>query len=267
MKKYIRADIVDINDDTVDAHFEVAKNPNTRPGTLRKLYERYKHKASSIVPWIACNPNTPLDILQDILNLGVLGWKAAVAANPNIPDSLLNELLSDPRIIEHLMCFPGTPSTLLTTICSEHLQYLSNSLCTYLLRHPNLPENTRKELTDKWDANTCYAFDFTTEDPDFPVDSLTRAIDSAMVQLPLSPVTYKDTYIELIDRYDDSEDGSESTYSCYVGFTMFSFSRQEQKLQKDIESKCEEVLESFGIPLDNVNNIEWEDYMNDWGVT
>ena len=100
MKKYIKSAITPISSESPDSQALIARDPNTTPEVLEQLY--YDNKSS--LDWetryyicleLAANPNTPVDILEQLSD----GLKVdhrirrEVAANPSTPVDILQKLV------------------------------------------------------------------------------------------------------------------------------------------------------------------------------
>ena len=100
MKRYIKADIIDVESDDFDNRKAIALDPNTREVTLWKLS---RDPNPSIREAVVSNPNVPVEILAQVgKDLDEDAWVLeAVAKNEKTPVDVLTKLLKSPRSIVH----------------------------------------------------------------------------------------------------------------------------------------------------------------------
>ena len=90
MKRYIKADIIDIDDEDYDDQIIIARNPRTSPRTLARLAED-----SFLMRHVAANPSTPLEVLQKLANnakYGDVHLLDSLALNPSASIGVLESI-------------------------------------------------------------------------------------------------------------------------------------------------------------------------------
>lgn len=126
MKRYIKADIVDITDESATNNRALAKDPNTRPRTLDQLA---RDARNSVRISVAGNKNTSPETLAYLANDHEPKVRYAVASNPNTPTTALAKLLDKSNMNDvvkfdaHMICTiianPKTPIDLLAKIANS----------------------------------------------------------------------------------------------------------------------------------------------------
>lgn len=115
MKRYIRSAVVNIKDESEETKWELARNPNLRPETLREIADSLSERS----PWGAYvavieNPNTPVDVLENLMRLygGDPQVSMTIACCPNVTSELLKYIYD--HSLGHrgiLSCVAGNPKT------------------------------------------------------------------------------------------------------------------------------------------------------------
>jgi arsenate reductase-like glutaredoxin family protein len=74
---------------------QIAGHKNTSPQTLQNIFNRYEdlQSRSSTVDYIASNPNTPEEVLNDIVSGGRASLLYSVARNPSITNDMVNTIV------------------------------------------------------------------------------------------------------------------------------------------------------------------------------
>lgn len=153
MKKFIRAAIANIRDESYEAKRDIAKNPETSVEILEEL-----SKDSNI--WVrnevVNNPNTPPELLDAMAGVDCITDRA-IASNPNTPLQTLQELIysedidtqravvSNPNATPELInIFNNDYDSLVREISNFILEDLGNKLHNYL---EDLPEILRRNVS------------------------------------------------------------------------------------------------------------------------
>ena len=157
MKRYIRATIRSIDDLEVDELELLCEDPNASKEDLLVVLHRM------------LETTLPPGMFEQLL--------IALICNPKITESdIPSELLSDIFIQRSILCNDNAPAWFLAMIYRENPRYLYDSMnmsnCSLymldLVRHPNLPEDIRKAIVDKFpdlaDGQTVFEFTFTDID-------------------------------------------------------------------------------------------------------
>ncbi len=153
MKKYIRAAIANIRDESYEAKRDIAKNPETSVEILEEL-----SKDSNI--WVrnevVNNPNTPPELLDAMAGVDYITDRV-IASNPNTPLQTLQELIhsedidtqqavvSNPNATPELInIFNNDYDSLVREISNFILEDLGDKLHNYL---EDLPEILRRNIS------------------------------------------------------------------------------------------------------------------------
>ena len=202
MKRYIKSAIRTLSEEDLPTKRELAHDPNTDPEVLERLF--YDNKSS--LDWetkyyvcleLAKNPNTPIDILEQLSN-GRLTYdyriRRGVAENPSTPVTILQNLIrgSDYDVSRAVAKNPNVTPDILRRIASfvtpahnkdsyfmmlcavaendktptDVLTKLSHSEDAYVRAHvaknPNTPLETLRELTSD---DSYYVQDYLGKNP------------------------------------------------------------------------------------------------------
>ena len=147
MKRYIRADIVDIWEEPYDIRMAAAKNWEASPRTLMRLAEHeYDY---SILGQVAINPNTPVEALKLLAKSPFAGVRAYVAKNPNTPSELLvrmynKEAVTSTAPLCAIAANQNTPPKILAKL-ADHFDEIVRS---NVAKNPNIPENALDKLSN-----------------------------------------------------------------------------------------------------------------------
>ena len=149
MKRYIRAAIRSIDDLEMDELSLLCEDPNASKEDLLAVLQRMQ------------DTTLPPDMFQQLLS--------ALICNPKITESdIPSELLSDEYVQRSLLCNDNAPAWFLVRIYRENPRYLSGIYMLDLACHPNLPEDIRTAIVNKYpefiDFRTCFEFTFTDID-------------------------------------------------------------------------------------------------------
>jgi hypothetical protein len=90
MKRYIRAAVTDWSSLSYEDKLDMAADPTMPADALCMLYEM--SDSSTIAHAIAANPNTPLDLLEQIADTNDVDLHKSLSYNPNITKSILDKL-------------------------------------------------------------------------------------------------------------------------------------------------------------------------------
>lgn len=151
MKRYIKATVSDLSNESRDSLVALAKNPTTSQRDLVRLAQ----SSDSLVRNLAiANPSIPGDILQKFASNGAT--KAAVACNPNTPSDVLAELSSDPSSIVRMRVAenPATPINILVTLADDY----DDDVVGAVAKNPNTPEDIRKQIINNCIWETEFRF-------------------------------------------------------------------------------------------------------------
>ena len=139
------------NDSASMIVYQVLKNPNTSPETLKRIISTMKdpnsYKYDRAVAELAMeNPNMPVEILQDIE--GYPHLLKSIAANRSTPIDVIEKLIklgkdNDWRdILSIISANPKAPMYLISEIMDGNSLYDK----TRLARNPNLPKEIQERL-------------------------------------------------------------------------------------------------------------------------
>ena len=92
MKRYISCNIAGINEEPIAVRTEAASNPSTRPATLERLYAR-GFCDERVKEALAGNPNIPDTILNELAVSNNFNVRLASALNPKAPEDALPFIL------------------------------------------------------------------------------------------------------------------------------------------------------------------------------
>ena len=183
MKRYIKAKIVPLSDESYDFKMELALGPDTDPDvldrladssnltseminsiaehpnvsvdTLIKLYEKFPYSVA--VNYLAKNPNTPAEILDTLIDHCWLDTTvvAYMAKNPNITDKQLrgiaNIAFEDPDGY-YATCYElsgrkDTPPDILARLSKHFDRGVRRNVFT----NPSTPEEVRERLREQFE--------------------------------------------------------------------------------------------------------------------
>ena len=142
MKRYIRAAVLDLSQESLEDRRRIAENPNTNARTLLALLEdeqtRYYALRNPSMPvsklaelsespdeqirvYVAANPSTPVNILRKLA--ADISWRVRiqVAANPNLPEDIMYDLLTagESHVYQYLGNNPHVPVDILQQLSED----------------------------------------------------------------------------------------------------------------------------------------------------
>ena len=125
MKKYIRAGVMDVRDESWESKLGVAKNPNTRPSTLMNLINYYLDnpgmRNNLVLSCVAENLNTPEEGLRALCKLDQFSIDLGLSHNLNTPPDVLDRIYRRGRAIPDIIEHPNTAFQTLLNIYEEYL--------------------------------------------------------------------------------------------------------------------------------------------------
>lgn len=144
MKKYIKADIISVEDENPYTLLGIALDTNTRPGTLAWIITNYSDDLS-LRRAVLNNPNTPTNILREyaLPSSKIDVWDSVcVAGNPSTPANLLRELVNidNVSVLAALARNPNSPEDVLRICADSSSSYVRGTL----LNNFNAPLNIRR---------------------------------------------------------------------------------------------------------------------------
>lgn len=229
MKRYIKADIIDISEDDRNSKLTIASDPNTRPATLDRLALEHTRNPSEVLKAVAANPSTPPKTLQRIAEQfsgsGIVGTalenpnmseevlrrfaentnyfnRISVARNPNTPKDILSKLAHDDIkfVRRNVANNPNTPADVLAQLVVDDWKFVRWDA----LSNPNIDPAVREEFYEEPDIYTIISFDFKYGECTF------NDIDSAVQEIT---ETYGYIYLGAdVGRVDYSDYGEEDVY-------------------------------------------------------
>lgn len=146
MKRYVRADVVDIWEEPYNKRMEVAQSLDTSPRVLMRLAEHeYDY---SILGQVAINPNTPVEALKLLAESPFAGVRACVTKNPNTSPELLRDIYNKTRVTATApLCAiganPKTPSDILRKLAGHYDEVVRS----YVAKNPSTPDDALDQLT------------------------------------------------------------------------------------------------------------------------
>lgn len=96
MKRYIKADIVDLPDEDEDTLVFLAADPNLRPARIQQLFDMHNKYVNL---GLAINPSTPPDMLRSFITSPHWQTLSLLAANESTPEDILEQLY-DKHIVD-----------------------------------------------------------------------------------------------------------------------------------------------------------------------
>lgn len=143
MKRYIKAAVTNILDESSGIRYNLAKDPNTRPAVLAVLADDHER---DIRAYVAKNPNTPAEALAKLYQDVTVRYD--LSCNPNLPVSIAKKLAADDvPIQEHIARRTDMPAEVLAVVAKNIPQSQDAERLTYALcSNPNTPRNSIVEL-------------------------------------------------------------------------------------------------------------------------
>ena len=158
MKRYIKSAVTPVEKETYTGLDAIASNSDD-VSVLRQVYQRLgddndlPRRAPALIS-LAGNPNTPVDILEDLAKHGSIAMQEAVFLNPSSPGYLL-ELISQQEaarridmIGAHILIRTELTGDFLSKLANNPNIYLSDRALFRLARHLNTPENVAVQLAE-----------------------------------------------------------------------------------------------------------------------
>lgn len=218
MKKYVFADILDINDEPDDTRrdladesansreltrlaedpnsgvrIRVARNPSTPPEILAKLAEDpYVY----VVTAVAQNPNTPSDVLYSMAANSPKLVQSYIALNPNCPENIMQMFIDDniEVVLENLAENPNVPENIMRQIYENNI-----SLGITLAENPNVSDELKQEIVD--DLGLQSLFMFYIDSYSYDIRDAARVVRSVFSK-------YGVELLDFYDGYDSCTDGT-----------------------------------------------------------
>ena len=140
-----RPEILDelLTSDFEEVYRAVAKNPNTSPNTLHKIYE--DHNVLDIE--LAQNPKLPYDLCELFSSSEYYVFvREALASNPGIPLSVMQKLANDEdwHVRTNLAQNPSLPDDLITKFAKD----AESQVRKYVCLNPNISNELLLELCE-----------------------------------------------------------------------------------------------------------------------
>ncbi len=166
----------------------VATNPNTPVNLLKQLVQDDNH--GLVRARVATNPNTPVNLLEQLAqddNDGLV--RERVALNPNTPVNLLKQLAQDNEghIRARVALNPNTPVNLLEQLAQDNEGFVRRAV----VQNPNTPVNLSLEIMLKFYAKDSFNY----------IPSLCRLIILLHPQTPAKALTENSCSLVWLERY------------------------------------------------------------------
>lgn len=165
MKRYIRAAVNDLSNESEEFLAELALDPRTDSRTLRQLIDR-TGPGDRAFYYALRNPNTPADILEEQSYSGNERTRENVAANPSTPADVLRRLAKDNAYYVKIgvQINPSTPVDVLQGLMNSD----SFQDYQYILQNPSATEDMLRELIRRLPSELRHI----ARNPNAPVDIL-----------------------------------------------------------------------------------------------
>ena len=165
MKRYIRAAVNDLSNESEDFLFELAGDPHTDSRTLRQLFDCVGPGDSTFYHALR-NPNTPADILEEQSYSGNERTRECVAANRSTSADVLRRLAKDNSyyVKMYIQINPSTPMDVLQELMNSD----SFQDYQYILQNPSATEDMLRELVRRLPSEIHRI----SRNPNAPVDLL-----------------------------------------------------------------------------------------------
>lgn len=167
MKKYVRAAIGSISEESEDAKREIAINPDTDLEVLNQL----AHDNDAWVRWnVARNPNISADLLDTLS--GDSDWRVRqeVAMNSKTPVAALEDLIHDPvRSVEEAAAWNPNATQEIRDIYNSDIDSIKEEVTDYVAEALNdviedflaelydeLPNRIHRYNSDWWNADSYF---------------------------------------------------------------------------------------------------------------
>ena len=163
MKRYIKADIVDMPDEDEETLVYMAADPNLRPARIQQLFDMHNVYVNM---GLAINPSTPPEMLRTFI--GADNWQthSLLAQNPSTPVDILEQLFRKKNfaVDYSLTRNKNCPAKVLTKIFNKYWndndlddldafylriedRKLRQTMFDNIAKHPNTPAQIKATIT------------------------------------------------------------------------------------------------------------------------